>query len=70
MDFILACISSCAAYDAFKETADVKVCCMQDRPNGNILMDVAGHISHTNLSFILGTPSDGLKFEAAPFELT
>jgi len=37
---------------------------------GNILMDVAGYISHISFGFILGTPSDGIKFEAAPFELT
>ena len=44
--------------------------CMQDWLNGNILMDMAGHISHFNLGLILGTPSGGLKFEAAPLELT
>lgn len=42
---------------------------MQNRLNGNILMDVAGHISHINFGFILGTPSGGIKLEAALFEL-
>ena len=43
---------------------------MQDRHNGNILMDVAGHIIHIDFGFMLSNSPGGVNFEAAPFKLT
>ena len=43
---------------------------LQDRHNGNILMDVAGHIIHIDFGFMLSNSPGGVNFEAAPFKLT
>lgn len=43
---------------------------VQDRHNGNILMDVAGHIIHIDFGFMLSNSPGGVNFEAAPFKLT
>ena len=42
----------------------------QDRHNGNILLDTAGHIIHIDFGFMLSNSPGGVNFEAAPFKLT
>ncbi len=54
--------------DALWVLPDVSV--LQDRHNGNILMDVAGHIIHIDFGFMLSNSPGGVNFEAAPFKLT
>ena len=44
--------------------------CMQDRHNGNILLDDAGRIVHIDFGFMLSNSPGGVNFEAAPFKLT
>ena len=43
---------------------------VQDRHNGNILLDAAGHVIHIDFGFMLSNSPGGVNFEAAPFKLT
>jgi len=44
---------------------------IKDRHNGNILVDIEGHIMHIDFGFLLSNaPGKGIKFELAPFKLT
>lgn len=43
---------------------------IKDRHNGNILVDIEGHILHIDFGFLLSNaPGKGVKFETAPFKL-
>ncbi len=44
---------------------------IKDRHNGNILIDIEGHLLHIDFGFLLSNaPGKGIKFEQAPFKLT
>jgi len=59
-------IASLAAYSLFSYIMAIK-----DRHNGNILLDVDGHILHIDFGFILSiAPGGGFSLETAPFKLT
>ena len=59
-------LSSLAAYSLVCYILQIK-----DRHNGNIMVDIAGHIMHIDFGFLLSNaPGKGIKFEQAPFKLT
>ena len=61
-----SCLHMCGVRAPLKATVNV----LQDRHNGNILMDDAGHIIHIDFGFMLSNSPGGVNFEAAPFKLT
>lgn len=56
---------SLAAYSILAYFIQIK-----DRHNGNILIDMKGHIIHIDFGFILGINPGNVNFESAPFKLT
>ena len=62
--------SPCLHMSGVRAPLKAAVNVLQDRHNGNILMDDAGHIIHIDFGFMLSNSPGGVNFEAAPFKLT
>ncbi|KAJ0407683.1 hypothetical protein ATCC90586_001865 [Pythium insidiosum] len=59
-------VHSLAAYSIVCYILSIK-----DRHNGNIMLDVEGHLVHIDFGFFLGrAPGGSFSFETAPFKLT
>lgn len=75
-DFIQFSIEYKKAQDNFcRSLAAYSLVCyilqIKDRHNGNILIDIEGHIIHIDFGFLLSNaPGKGIKLEQAPFKLT
>lgn len=58
-------VESMAAYSIVCYLLSIK-----DRHNGNILIDITGHIVHIDYGFMLSNSPGSLNWESAPFKLT